>query len=398
MRGPTPRKLLHFASIRLRLKKYLHAPGDGRPRPQITARNLLWALLVGQILRRTSFHAIEGAVRSGARRGLGVTQGFGDDALGYFAERLDTQPMRVALADAAKAAKRNKAFDDCLLIGLALDGTGAGRRSEKNCELCHEVRDEKKNVLGYLHHFCMVSVIGVGFTLPIDIEPYGPGDCEYNAGQRLITRAVENLGPRFADFVVVDGEYATAPFLHTAGDAGLHVIARLKGNLPLLLAAAEARFVGTPPNLTTVVDGDRIELWDADDFDPWETLRWQTVRVLRYRQHKPDGTIVEAYWLTDFSTGRIGSATLYRYAKSRWRAIENQGFNVGKTYHGMEHIPRHHANALLVWWLIVALALTIERLYRLRYLRRGIHQPRTAAELVLVLWLAVGHAQRRDTG
>ena len=389
---------MRFASVRLRLKKYLRAPGDGRPRPQIAARNLLWALLVGLVLRRTSFHAIEACVRSGARRGLGVTESFGDDALGYFAERLDPQATRAALAEAVKAAKRNKAFDDCHLIGLALDGTGAGRCSERNCDLCHEVRDERKNVLGYIHHFCMVSVIGIDFTLPVDVEPYGPGDCEYNAGQRLIVRTVESLGPRFASFVVVDGEFATAPFLHTAGDVGLRVLARLKGNLPSLLAAAEARFVGTPPKVTTVVDGDRVELWDADDFDPWDTLRWQTVRVLRYRQHKPDGTLVEAYWLTDISLGQISSATLYRYAKSRWRAIENQGFNVGKTYYGLEHIPRHHANALLVWWLIVALALTVERLYRLRYLRRGTHQPRTAAGLVLALWLAVGRTQRRDSG
>jgi len=234
--------------------------------------------------------------------------------------------------------------------------------------------------------------------LPIDVEPYGPGDCEYDAGQRLVARAAENLAPRFADFVVVDGEFATAPFLHGAGDAGLHALARLKSNLPLLLAAAETRFVGTLPTRTTVVDGDRVELWDADDFDPWDTLRWQTVRVLRHRQHKPDGTIIEAQWLTDFSARQVGSSTLYRHAKSRWRAIENQGFNVAKTCHGLEHIPRHHANALLVWWLIVALAPTVERLYRLRYLRRGVHQPRTAAELVLVLWLAVGRAPRRDSG
>jgi hypothetical protein len=323
---------------------------------------------------------------------------FGDDALGYFAERLDPQATRAALAQAVKAAKRNEAFDDCYLIGLALDGTGAGRCGEKGCDLCHEVRDEKKNVLTHVHHFCMVSVIGTDFTLPIDVEPYGPGDCEYNAGQRLMARAVENLGSRFASFVVVHGEFATAPFLHAAGQVGLHVLARLKGNLPLLLAAAEDRFTQTPPKVVTDVDGDQVELWDADDFDPWDTLRWQTVRVPRCRQRKPDGTLVEAYWLTDFSMGRVGTVTPYRCAKNRWRAIENQGFNVDKTYYGLEHLPRHRANALLVWWLMVALALTLERLYRLRYLRRGVHRPHTSAELVFLLWLALGRVQRRDSG
>ena len=73
---------------------------------------------------------------------------------------------------------------------------------------------------------------GTGLPLPVDVEPYGPGDSEYGAGQRLLERAVAAVGPRFADYVVVDGEFATAPFLHCAGDLGLRVVARLKGNLP----------------------------------------------------------------------------------------------------------------------------------------------------------------------
>jgi hypothetical protein len=37
---------------------------------------------------------------------------------------------------------------------------------------------------------------------------------------------------------------------------------------------------------------------------PWESLRWPTVRVLYYRQHKPDGTVIEACWLTNLSPER----------------------------------------------------------------------------------------------
>src|SRR6266705_2888195 len=52
---------------------------------------------------------------------------------------------------------------------------------------------------------------------------------------RLLRRIVAQLGSRFAQYVVVDGGFATAPFLHTADDVGLKVIARLKSNLPELL-------------------------------------------------------------------------------------------------------------------------------------------------------------------
>jgi len=41
--------------------------------------------------------------------------------------------------------------------------------------------------------------------------------------------------------------------------------------------------------LTLRLGKDRIEIWDADDFDPWQALRRTTVSVLRYCQHKASG-------------------------------------------------------------------------------------------------------------
>lgn len=100
-----------------------------------------------------------------------------------------------------------------------------------------------------------------------------PGDSEYNVGRRLQRRAVGNLGWRFADYVVADKDYATAPFLHDVGDLGLSVVARLKHNLPDLFAAAQQRFLSAPPHQVFRHRKDRVGIWDAGDFDPWETLR-----------------------------------------------------------------------------------------------------------------------------
>jgi hypothetical protein len=47
-----------------------------------------------------------------------------------------------------------------------------------------------------------------------------------------VRRAVGLLGVRFADYVLVSGEFASAPFLPAVGDLHLRVVARLKGNLP----------------------------------------------------------------------------------------------------------------------------------------------------------------------
>ncbi len=263
--------------------------------------------------------------------------------------------------------------------------------------MCDPIKDAKGEVHGALHHFVLISVVGVGLTLPVDVEPYGPGDSEYAAAQRLLRRTVEHLGPRFADYVVGDGAYATAPFLHTTEEVGLPVVARLKENLPLLAAAVRARFDGQPPQAVYQQGGDQVEVWDADDFAPWETLDWLAVRVLRYRQHKRDGTVVQAEWLTDFSIAKLGSLSFYRMAKSRWE-IENQGFNDGKNRYGMEHICHHEPNSILMVWLLILLAMVIERLYRLRYLHRGDHGVRSAMDLLTYLWLTLGSRSPPDTG
>ena len=384
----TPRRFKQFVTRRFHLGRYLRCPGDGRLRPQIPAHALLWALLIGQVLRERSFAAIEALVRSPARRALEIGRAFSDDTLGYFTERLRPEPTRRALAAVLQQAKRNKGFDDSRYLGLALDGTATSMCAVQRCALCRPLRDAHQ-VLGHRHELSLISLVSDGpLSLPFDIEPYGPGDSEYRASQRLLARAVAALGSRFADYVVADGEYATAPFLHAAQDLGLWVIARLKANLPLLHQAAETRFRGQPPTLTFEANGECIELWDADDFDPWDTLRWRSVRVLRYRQHKPDGTVVEADWLTNAPVARVGSRALYRMAKSRWQ-VENQGFNDAKNRHGLEHLCHHHANSLLVGWLLILLALCLERLYRLRYLHRGTHPVRTAIELVRALWLGL---------
>ena len=389
MKGPTPRRLRKYVAKCLGLKSYLRSPGDSRPQGRIPAATLLWALLMGVLLRRAAFAGIEALVRSPARRALDVSQRFGDDALAYFTARLDPAVTRQAAVTAVRQAKRHKAFDDYRFIGLALDGTSAGRSRQKVCDLCRPYRNKKREILGYHHRLVMISVVGTGLTLPLDVEPYGPGDSEYNAARRLLRRTVGNTGRRFADYVVVDGEFARAPFLHEAGDLGLYVLARLKKNLPELFAAAQQRFLHQPPDQVFRQGKDRVEIWDADDFDPWETLRWETVRVIRYRQYKPNGKVFEAYWLTDFSRHQVSSRALFRMAKSRWE-IENQGFNDAKNRYGFEHICHHERHSLLLVWLLTCLALSIERLYRVRYLHRGTHPVRTAIDLLLLLQLSLG--------
>jgi hypothetical protein len=392
-------RLLAFARQQAGLGPYLQAPGDGRVAPVVSAPALLSALLAAYVLRDGAFHAVEALVRSPARRALGIRRPFGDDAVAYFTERLDPPATRTALVTTVRQAKRRHGFDDVTSIGLVLDGTTVGRCPSIRCPWCHPIsvphitetgeRGPIGLVVGQQHKLAMLSVVGGALLLPVDLEPYGPGDSEQAASLRLLERGATALGARFAQYVLGDSLYASAPFLHAVGDRGMHAVVRLKANVPTLFAAAHTRFNGTPPTDTFTDRGDRVELWDADDFDPWEGLRWGTVRVLRYRQTHSDGTVVEAYWLTDFSPRRVSSRALYRLAKGRW-TIENQGFNDGKTRYGLDHVPHHQANSLLIHWLLVALTLTLERLYRVRFLHRGTHPPLSAMQLLRRFRLTLG--------
>ncbi len=81
--------------------------------------------------------------------------------------------------------------------------------------------------------------------------------------------------------------------------------------------------------------------------------------------------------------------SIFRMAKSRWE-IEKQGFNDAKNRFGFGHICHHQRHSLLVVRLLTCLALTIERLYHLRYLHRGTHPVRAAIDLLLLLQLSLG--------
>jgi len=84
-------------------------------------------------------------------------------------------------------------------------------------------------------------------------------------------------------------------------------------------------------------------------------------------------------------------------AKSRWE-IENQGFNDAKNRHALEHVHHHHPASLLINWLLVMFALTLERLFRLRYLRRGRHRPLAAIELLRRFRLSLAAEVAPDPG
>ena len=152
-----------------------HLPAGSRrrtPPPADSGPTFLWSILVGCILRQSAFRAIEAWVSSSARRALRVSRAFSDDALRYFTERLSAAPP-AALASVLQRAKRNKAFEACRFVGLALDGTTGGRRRKATCRLCRPYRNAAREIVGYRHHLVLAVVVGGSLTLPWMSNPTG---------------------------------------------------------------------------------------------------------------------------------------------------------------------------------------------------------------------------------
>ena len=55
----------------------------------------------------------------------------------------------------------------------------------------------------------------------------------------------------------------------------------------------------------------------------------------------------------------------------------------------MEHICHHQPNSMPIVWLLILLALVIERFCQLRFLHCGDHGIRSAMDLVTCLWLTL---------
>jgi hypothetical protein len=76
------------------------------------------------------------------------------------------------------------------------------------------------------------------------------------------------------------------------------------------------------------------------------------------------------------------------YSGSPARIRSKASSSLSRGY-GLKHIRHHHKRSLLMVWLLTCLALTLERLYRLRYLHRGLHSVRTAIHLLRLLVLGL---------
>jgi hypothetical protein len=152
--------------------------------------------------------------------------------------------------------------------------------------------------------------------------------------------------------------------------ANKHFVAVLKDNQPGLLAEARLLLPGEAPGRFVVPKAPgksprQVELRQADGFTTESIhtrLRVVHAHETGTRHELVAGTRVGTrvdtpidthwWWATTMPAAFAPGRVVFEFGHNRWR-IENEGFNGLSGHWHSGHVRHHHANSLLVLWLVL---------------------------------------------
>lgn len=224
-------QFLHYAQKVFGLKTRLRGVRDERPGAQIPTHAVLISLVLGTVLRISSYLDLSPQTqRRRWRRLCGLKAPLSDDTFAYVTERLSLEDLRRSLADIHKTLKANKALESCKIKGLlflSLDANEHGKSRSRCCPRCCQRQSEetdahgpKRLVTEYYHRYVFAQINGPKINVLLDVEPIRPGEDECGAALRLLGRVRRLYGPWFFDAITVDAWYVQGPFLRAVEKLG----------------------------------------------------------------------------------------------------------------------------------------------------------------------------------
>jgi hypothetical protein len=374
-------QFLHYAQKVFALKTVLRAVRDGRPWAKIRTTPVLLTLVLGVVLRISSYLDLAQQTKRRRWRHLCALQAaISDDTFQYVTERLELEDLRRALASVAKTLKQNKVLESCQINGLlflSLDANEHFKSRSRCCECCCQrqveeidVQGHKHKVTEYFHRYVFAQINGPKINVLLDIEPIRPGEEECAAALRLLGRARRIYGPRFFDAITVDAWYAQGPFLRAVQKLGWFWVVVLKREDMEVYQEAQQLSRGQKP-LLTFEDKERerqVQLWEVKDLH-FSKEYGQPVRVVRSQEQWVEQRVRggrkrreprQSQWLWAASAKLDGYAAqvIYQAGHRRW-GIENKAFNeLTQAYH-LEHCYHHEPVSMLAQMLILMLGFTL---------------------------------------
>ena len=347
---------------------------DRRESPQVSGLSCFmsgfWMLVLGE----GSLNGFEQRLKQEERRGLWrklfSSRAPSADTVGYCFDRIELEGLRDLLHHLYTTLQRNHVIGKLTICGwraLAVDGHELFSSYIKHCDQCCErtVHTKKGERTQYYHKVVVAQLVGGWLALPLDVEPILPGEGEVSAAARLIERLIKRY-PKAFDIVTADAIYANPGFLELLIKHHKRLLAVLKENHPDLLKDAKSLFWEQEP--IRIKEGHtELERWDIQGFHTWPQVN-REMRVVRSREttiKKNENTSADWFWVTDMEQSLVSTETICRIGHARWE-IENQGFNYLVNHLHMNHIFRHHLNAIIAFLLVLFIAyILLQAFYQL---------------------------------
>ena len=374
-------QFLHYAQKVFGLKTLLRGVRDERSFAQIPTHAVLISLVLGVVLRISSYLDLSRQTRRRRWRHLcGLKAPLSDDTFEYVTERLSLEDLRQSLASIAKTLKSNKALESCQINGLlfvSLDANEHFKSRSRCCECCcqrqieeTDAQGQKHKVTEYYHRYVFAQINGPKINVLLEVEPIRPGEEECSAALRLLGRMRRVYGPRFFDAITVDAWYVQGPFLRAVEKLGWEWVVVLKQERMEAYQEALQLSQGQKPVLA-FADEERkkqVRLWEVKDLNfskgygqPFRVVRSEEQWVeKRIRGGNKRSEPRQSQWVWGASAGLDGYAALviYQAGHRRW-GIENKAFNeLTQAYH-LEHCYHHEPVSMLAQMLILLLGFTL---------------------------------------
>lgn len=365
--------------------RLLRGVRDQRPYPQVPTRAVLLTLVLGVVVRFSSYLNL--AAQTKRRRWQHLIhwpKPISHDSLEYVAERLNLEDLRQNLARVNQQLKANKALESCKINGvlfLSLDANEHFHSRSRCCSACCQRQLEETNALGqkqsfieYYHRYVFAQINGPKLNVLLDLEPIRPGEGEAEAALRLLGRSRRVYGVRFFDAVTIDSWYVQGPFLKGVEKLGWSWVVVLKQERMEVFQEARQLSQGQTPG-EQFYDEQRkrdVQLWEVKDLN-FSQAYGRKVRVVHSREqwteHKMVGgkkikqpRLSQWWWMACEELQGSPVEAIYQAGHRRW-GIENKAFNELTQYYHLEHCYHHQPAAMLAQMLIMILGFVLFSAY-----------------------------------
>ncbi len=317
------------------------------------------------LARLGSLNALEQSRKSPFWRGWLRGELPSADTVGRVCQLVDVQTLRDANHQMYARLKRSKALAPAPhgLVMAVFDAHESHATYRRRCDGCLQrtIHTKEGDRIQYYHRTVTVQLVTANFFMLLDAEPIRPGEDEIAAALRLFDRVVDRY-PRAFDVAMGDGLYARSDFFNHVRSGGKHAMAVLKDEQRDLLQDARSLCEHTEPTVRQTERGSR-QYWDFDGFTTWPQCQHpvrvvrslETTQVRRQLNQEVDTLVSDWFWVTTLPKGMAPTRVVVQFGHDRW-SIENQGFNETSNRWHADHVYKHQANAMLVFWLLTMFA------------------------------------------